>query len=462
MPRAQMLQNLERKPIRQLLLQYSLPAVIGMAATSAYNLIDAMYVGQWCNPYAVAALALVFPVMNLTVAAGTLVGLGSAANVSIILGQQDYNRAFRVMGTCMILGLIVGILVGWVPCLWLNEILQFFGAEGKALEEAYDFLIVIMLGFPISTNFLNLNHLMRASGYPKKAMMSLLITMVVNIILAPLLMLCLDMGVMGAALATVLAQCAGFVWVCIHYCNPRSVLHFKRGIYKLNGVIVKRILAVGLAPCLLNIVGCVVVVVFNYMFLAYEGQMGVGAFGVVNRTMFFFVMIVLGIAQGMQPIVGYNLGMGQFSRVRRTLKLAMLSAVTVTTLGFLLVQIFPREILQCFADGASGDTDAARLINIGTEGIRLYSLFFPLVAVQVVAFNFFQAINKPVMSIFLGLTRQLIFLLPCLIILPPLLGEKGIWLAQAAADILSILLSLLILILYVRRHLPRKDVLFDK
>ena len=456
-----MLQNLERKPIRQLLLQYSLPAVIGMAATSAYNLIDAMYVGQWCSPYAVAALALVFPVMNLTVAAGTLVGLGAAANISIILGQQDYDRAFRVMGTCMILGLIVGILVGWVPCLWLREILQFFGAEGKALDEAYDFLLVIMLGFPISTNFMNLNHLMRASGYPKKAMMSLLITMVVNIAVAPILMLGFNMGVMGAALATVLAQCAGFVWVCAHYCNRRSVLHFKRGIYKLNGVIVRRILAVGLAPCLLNIVGCVVVVVFNHMFLAYEGQMGVGAFGVVNRTMFFFVMVVLGIAQGMQPIVGYNLGMGQFSRVRRALKLAMLCGISVTTLGFLLVQIFPREILECFADDSSGG-EASRLIQLGTDGIRLYSLFFPLVGIQIVSFNFFQAISKPVMSIFLGLTRQLIFLLPCLLILPHFWGEKGIWLTQAAADLMSISLSFVILTLYIRRHLPKKDVCFDR
>ncbi len=450
------LRALERYPISVLLWRYSLPAIVGMAATSLYNLIDAVYIGQWCGPFAITAMALVFPIMNLTVAVGALVGLGCAASASISLGQKDMNRAFRILGHCLVLGGLFGVVFGWAPLPWLRPILRFFGAAGPTLQPAYDFMLVTLLGFPLTSSFMNLNHLMRASGYPKKAMVSLLISLVVNVVSAPVFIRLLGWGMTGAALATVLGQAVALLWVLAHFCRRSSVLHLKHGIYKLSGPIVRRICTVGMPPCAVNIVGCVVVVVFNRLFEAYDGPMGVGAYGIVNRVLFLFVMVVLGITQGMQPIAGYNLGLGKFCRVRRVLLLAMLWATGITTVGFGLVMGFPHEIVSLFVQ--QEDAHAARLMEIATHGIRLMSLVFPLVGSQIVISNFFQAIGRPAMSIFLSLTRQLIFLLPCLILLPPWLGERGIWLSQAVADALSVILGFTVLSFFLKRYFRRHDL----
>ncbi len=450
------LRALERYPVAVLLWRYSLPAIVGMAATSLYNLIDAVYIGQWCGPFAITAMALVFPIMNLTVAVGALVGLGCAASASISLGQRDMNRAFRILGHCLVLGSIFGVVFGWVPLPWLTPILRFFGADGATLQPARDFMLVTLLGFPLTSSFMNLNHLMRASGYPKKAMVSLIISLVVNVVTAPVFIKFLGWGMTGAALATVLGQAVALLWVLMHFCRRSSVLHLKRGIYKLSGPIVRRICTVGMPPCALNIVGCVIVVVFNRLFEAYDGPMGVGAYGIVNRVLFLFVMVVLGITQGMQPIAGYNLGLGKFCRVRRVLLLAMLWATGITTVGFVLVMGFPREIVGLFVEAE--DANASRLMEIATHGIRLITLIFPLVGSQIVISNFFQAIGRPVMSMFLSLTRQLIFLLPCLMLLPSWLGESGIWLSQAVADALSVILGFTVLSLFLKRYLRRNDL----
>ncbi len=450
------LKALERYPVGVLLLRYSLPAIVGMTATSLYNLIDAIYIGQWCGPFAITAMTLVFPIMNLTIAVGALVGMGCAASASISLGQHDMNRAFRLLGHCVMLGAIFGVLVGWAPLPWLTPILQFFGAEGPTLQPAYDFMLVTLLGFPLTSAFMNLNHLMRASGYPKKAMVSLLISLVVNVVSAPLFIYVLGWGMTGAALATVGGQVVALFWVLAHFARGSSVVHFARGIYRLSGPIVRRVCTVGMPPCALNIVGCVVVVVYNRLFESYYGPMGVGAFGIVNRVLFLFVMIVLGITQGMQPIAGYNLGLGKYGRVRRVLFLAMGSATAVTTLGFLLVMCIPRDIAALFVKETDGN--ASRLIEIATHGMRLMAIMFPLVGSQIVIGNFFQAIGRPAMSIFLSLTRQLIFLLPALALLPPLWGESGIWLSQSVADGLSIALGFTVLYFFLTRYFCRKDL----
>ena len=449
------LEELEKRDIWPLLVSYSLPAIVGMVAMSLYNIVDAVYVGQWCGAYAIAAMALVFPIMNLTVAVGTLVGLGCSATASITLGQGKYARAQRVLGHCVKMGLVLGVVVGWLPLPWFREVLVAFGAAGNTLEPAYDFMLVLMLGFPVSSTFMNLNHLMRASGYPLKAMVSLLISMVVNIVAAPIFIYVLGWGMTGAALATVVAQLVGLVWVLHHYMQKRSVLHFHRGIYKLSWPLVKRICTVGMPPCLLNICGCVVVVVFNHRFLQFDGEMGVGAYGVVNRVLFFFLMIVLGITQGLQPIAGYNLGLGRYSRVKRVLYYAMGWATVITLLGALSIELFPREIVSIFAKET--DEHARELIAIATRGIRIMGICFALIGSQVVIGNFFQAIGRPVMSIFLNLTRQLFFLLPALWVLPEWLGEPGIWLSQTTADFLSVCLGFTVLYLFFRNVFPKVD-----
>ncbi len=448
--------DLETRPVWRLLAEYSLPAIVGMAAMSVFNIVDSIYVGQWCGAYAITAMALVFPLMNLQAAVGSLVGLGCAATASITLGQGDFHRAFRVLGHCVMLSALTGLVAGVAPVPWLGEILVAFGAEGETLEPAYDFMLVMMLCFPITCAFMNLNHLMRATGYPVKAMVSMLISMVVNIGTAPIYIYVLGWGVRGAALATATAQVVGLVWIAAHFVNRRSVLHLRRGIYKLNGVIVRRVLGIGLPPCLLNIGACVIVVVFNHLFLAYDGEMGVGAYGVVNRVLFFFVMVVLGITQGLQPIAGYNLGVGNYCRVRRVLYCAMAAATCVTCLGTLLVEVFPREIVSVFVKEA--DANAARLIDIAAQGICLMAACFPLVGSQIVIGNFFQSIGRPVLSISLNLTRQVFFLLPCLAVLPLWVGEPGIWASQAVADGLSALLGFTVLYVFFRRAFHRRDI----
>lgn len=451
MSKDQKLIDLETKPMAALLAQYSLPAIVGMTAMSLYNMVDAIYIGKCCGAFAIAAMALVFPIMNLTIAFGTLVGLGSAAAASIALGQHDFNRAFRVLGHCAVMGAIFGVLIGWVPLLWLDELLLFFGASANTLEPARDFTLIMLLGFPLSSTFMNFNHLMRASGYPGKAMVSLLISMVVNIGCAHLFVYELGWGMIGAGLATVAAQAVGLCWVLNHLLRRSSVLHFKSHIYKLSGPIVRRICTIGLPPCLLNAAGCLCIVVFNYQLRAYEGDIGMGAFGVVNRIVFTFVMVVLGITQGMQPIAGYNLGLGNTARVKRVLYYAMAAATVITTAAWGVMELFPQELARLFA--REEDAESARLIDLAAEGVRLLVLIFPLVGSQIVISNFFQAIGRPLMSILLNLSRQFILLIPALFLLPPLLGSRGIWLAQAAADAVSVLMGFIVLYLFITRYL---------
>lgn len=455
MKRDATLLELEQKPMGRLLWQYSLPAIIGMAAMSIYNIVDAIYIGRFCGAYAMAGMAIVFPLVNLTVAFGTLIGLGSAANASIALGQGDMNRAYRVLGHCVVLGLLGGVLLAALCIPFLRPLLLFFGATADTLQPAYDFMLVTMLGFPLSSSFMNLNHLMRASGYPAKAMVSLLISMLVNIAAAHLFIYEWEWGMTGAGLATVVAQGVGMLWVGAHYLRRRSVLHLRRGIYKLSKPIMLRIMAVGLPPCLLNAVGCVIVVFFNSLLLRYEGDMGVGAFGVVNRIVFFFVMVVLGITQGMQPIAGYNLGLGNYRRVRSVFFRALIASALVMSAGWLLIQGMPRVLVGAFVNVQ--DADSARLADLAVRGMRLLTIFFPLVATQVVVGNFFQAIGRPVMSIILNLTRQLIVLVPALLLLPPRLGDAGIWLSQSVADFVSSLLAAVVVYLFFTRVFRRSS-----
>lgn len=461
MAKDEKLKELETRNIWPLLASYSLPAIVGMAAMSVYNLVDAIYVGRWCGAYAIAAMALVFPITNLMVAVGTLVGLGGASTASITLGQGKRARAFRVLGNCVLMSAVFGIAAGWLPLLWLDDILHAFGVRGEATEPARQFMMPLMIGFPISSAFMNLNHLMRASGYPKKAMANLLISMAVNVAAAPLFMLVFGWGIAGASIATATAQAVGLVSALRHYGNARHVLHFKRGIFRPDWRLVRRICSIGLPPCLLNIVGCVVVLLFNMMLTKYYdeagglGQMGVAAYGVANRVILFFCFIVAGIPQGMQPIAGYNLGLGNYKRVKRVLAAAVISATAFTGAGMALILLFPHEIVSLFA--RETDAGSALLIDIATHGIRLYGAAFALVGPGMVIANFFQAIGRPVMSIFLSLTRQCFFLLPALVILPRICGTDGIWAAQAVSDALACGLSAVVIITFFRKILNRKD-----
>lgn len=448
--------DLESKPIARLLAQYSLPAIVGMAAMSVYNLVDAIYIGKCCGPYAIAAMALTFPITNLMVAVGAMVGLGCSSLASISLGQQDFNRAFRILGHCLVVSFLSGALLGWLPLAALEPLLSLFGISGQTMQPSYDFMLMLMLGFPVTCLFLNLNHVMRASGYPRQAMVSLLISLVVNVGCAHLFIYELKWGMTGAGLAIITAQVVGLIWVLYHFTRRSSVIHFCSGIYKISGPIMRRICMVGMPPCLLNACGCLVVVAYNYALQSCEGDMGAGAFGIINRVIFFFVMITMGITQGMQPIAGYNLGMGNYGRVKRVLFYAMIAATGITTLGWLLMELFPRELVLLFVNGEQADADTQKLIAISTHGTRIMALAFPIIGSQIVIGNFFQAIGRPVMSIFLNMTRQFLFLIPMLLILPHHFGTDGVWFSQVTADVLSALLGFIVIYLFLTRILVKK------
>lgn len=437
---------LETAPIGRLLAQYSFPAIAGMMVFSMYNIIDSIFIGQGVGAMAIAGLAVAFPLMNLTFAVSLLVGIGGASLCSLSMGQHNMERASLVVGNVLVLALINSVTFTAVSLFFLDEILLLFGASTQTLPYARDFMQILLLGLPVSFVMFGLNHVMRASGYPKKAMLSIILTVVVNCVLAPIFIFMLNWGIRGAAVATVLSQCAGLVWVLHHYCNPANTLHFKPGIYRLQKSIVLGIFSIGLSPFLMNVCACGVVVLINMGLMTYGGDMAVGAFGVVNRVLILFVMVVVGLTQGMQPVVGYNFGAKKLDRVRRTLRIGIAAGVGIMTVGFVGGQVFPEAIARMFT------TDPA-LIELAVRALRICTVVFPLVGAQIVIGNFFQSIGRAKLSIFLSLTRQLIFLAPFLIILPHYYELDGVWVSIPVSDILATVTAVGTLLIFKHREL---------
>ena len=432
------------QPIGKLLVQYSIPAIIGMTVTSLYNIIDSIFIGHGIGPLGITGLAITFPLMNLVIAFCTLVAVGGATISSIYLGQRNTERATDVLHNVVLLCIINAVCFGLITFIFLDPILHFFGASAETLPYARDFMQVLLLGTPIAFVFIGLNNIMRATGYPKKAMLSSLLTVGANIIIAPFFIFYLDWGMRGAALATVLSQTCGMLWVLKHFCDPKSFIHFQKGRYKLQKRIIISIFSIGMSPFLMNVCACVVVIILNNSLRNYGGDMAIGAYGIVNRMLTLFVMIVMGLAQGMQPIVGYNYGAHQFQRVRNTLKYGIIAGVSITTTGFLLSEIFPHAIVAMF-------TDNEALTDIANTGLRICCLMFPFVGCLFIISNFFQSIGKSPISIFLSLSRQLLFLIPCLVILPRYFGTNGVWSSIPVSDFVAFVIAVITLIIHFKK-----------
>lgn len=434
-------EDLGQKSIGRLLVQYSIPAIVASLVTSLYNIVDSIFIGRGVGAMAIAGLAITFPLMNLVVAFCMLVAAGGATISSIFLGQRNYDRATDVVNNVFTLCLIHSVVFGGLTLLFLDPILLFFGATKETLPYAREFMQVILFATPIAFVFIGLNNLMRATGYPRKAMISALISVCVNVILAPIFIFHFEWGIRGAALATVCGQSTACVWVLCHFLSKKSSIHFQRGNKWLSLTIVKRIYAIGLSPFLMNVCACVVVIFINRALLDYGADMGnmaVGAYGIINRTSMFFVMIVFGITQGMQPILGFNMGASRFDRVKRTLRIGIWLGITVTSIGCAVAEIFPDTISKLF-------TTDETLIEIARTGYRIYFILYPVVGCQIVIQNFFQSVGKPKLSIFLSLTRQLLFLIPFLIVLPKFWGVKGVWAAMAGSDIIAFIFAIVTL-----------------
>ena len=430
--------------IGKLLMQYAIPAIIAMTASSLYNMIDSIFIGHGVGTMAISGLAITFPFMNLAAAFGSLVGVGAATLVSVKLGQRDYDTAQRVLGNVVVLNVIIGILFTAIGLLFLDPILYFFGASEATIPYARDYMQVILIGNIVTHLYLGLNSVLRSAGYPRKAMYATVATVVINTILAPIFIFVFDWGIKGAAWATVIAQVVALLWLIRLFCDKRELLHFRKGIFRLKRQIVVNSLAIGLSPFLMNLASCCIVIVINLGLKKYGGDLAIGAFGIVNRLVFLVVMIVMGINQGMQPIAGYNYGARLYPRVTKVLKVTIFGATIVTTTGFLVAMFVPELAVALF-------TSDKELIDLSVKGLRITTIFFPIVGFQMVTSNFFQSIGMASKAIFLSLTRQMLFLLPCLLVLPNFWGAWGVWVSMPVSDLVASIVAAVMLFMQFKK-----------
>ncbi|MDR1936983.1 MAG: MATE family efflux transporter [Tannerellaceae bacterium] len=424
--------------IAKLLKGYAIPAIIAMTASSLYNIADSIFIGHGVGALAIAGLALTFPLMNLAAAFGSLVGVGASTLVSVKLGQREYEGANKALGNVLTLNIIIGVAFTFLCLLFLDPILYFFGAGENTLSYARDYMEIILIGNVVTHTYLGLNAVLRSSGHPRMAMYATLASVVINCILNPVFIFGFGWGIKGSAWATVISQVISLVWQILLFSDSRQLLHFKKGIYKLKAEFVKSMLAIGLSPFLMNLCSCLIVLLINLGLKRHGGDMAIGAYGIVNRIIFLFAMIIMGLNQGMQPIAGYNFGAQRFDRVAKVTKLTIYWAVGVSLFGFLVCQLFPSYIIRMF-------TTDPELIRVAVFGLHIVFAIFPVVGFQMVATNFFLSVGLPKQAIFLSLTRQLLFLIPCLIFLPRLFGIMGVWISLPAADLTASILTAIML-----------------
>lgn len=436
--------ELGTKPVGQLLSQYALPAIVAMTASSLYNIIDRAFLGQVVGPLAISGLAITFPFMNLSSAFGAAVGIGASTAISVKLGQKDYRTAENLLGNTVTLNLLIGFVFALICLIFLDPILRFFGASDETLPYARSFMQVILLGNMVTHMYFGMNSVLRAAGKPRQAMFATLFTVVMNILLDVVFIVWWHWGICGAALATVISQTLALCYQMKLFMNKRELLHLKKGIYKLKADLVKNIVGIGISPFLMNLCTCIIVIFMNNQFVKYGGDLTVGSYGIANAIATMFVMFVMGLNQGMQPIAGYNYGSQQLDRLLRVLNLTMLWATIIMTAGWIIGEFFPYYCVRVF-------TNDEQLLELSVKAIRINMLFFPIIGFQMVAGNFFQCIGKVKISIFLSLSRQLIVLLPLLYVLPLFFGVNGVWYSLPASDLTASLIAFAVMANYMRK-----------
>ena len=422
--------ELGTKPVGRLLRKYALPAIVAMVAASLYNMVDSIFIGQGVGALAIAGLAITFPFMNLSAAFGAAIGVGSCTFISMKLGQRDYGIANKILGNCMMLNIVVGLCFGGICLLFLDPILSFFGASDNTLPYARDYMQIILCGNVFTHLYFGLNAVLRSASKPRHAMYATIFTVVVNTILDPIFIYGLDLGIRGAAFATVLSQFLALSWQWKLFSNKEELLHFDYSLFRLDKPIVKNIIGIGISPFAMNACSCLVVIFVNTCLMKHGGDLAVGAYGIANRIGFVFVIVAMGVNQGMQPIAGYNYGAQNYDRLRKVVKLAISCATVVCTVGFLVAMFAAHPCARLFTKDES-------LINLASTAIRMMMMMFPIVGFQIVVTSFFQSIGKAKVSMFLSLSRQLLFLVPALAIFSEIWGLWGIWSAMPFSDALA-------------------------
>ncbi|MDR3253533.1 MAG: MATE family efflux transporter [Endomicrobium sp.] len=433
--------------INKLLSQYAIPAIIAMVATSLYNVTDSIFIGHGVGALALSGLAITFPIMNLAVAFGSLLGLGAAALLSLRLGQKDYISANYILGNVFILNIIIGLLFSITALIFLDPILFFFGASNQTLPYAHDFMIIILAGNVITNTSMGFNSILRSVGHPQKAMYAAIVTTIINLVLNSLFIFKFGWGMQGSASAIVISQIVLLVWQILFFSSSKNLVHFKKGIFHLKKEIINGIFSIGMAPFLFHVTVCVIATLINKQLSFYGGSIAVGAYGIVSRVLFFFVVIIFGLNQGMQPIVGYNYGTALYGRAAEVLKKTIIVAVVVMLFGFIFVELFPRLVVSAF-------TSEKNLIDVTVRGLRYVFMFLPLVGFQMVVTTFFQSIGVAHKSIFLSLTRQVLFLIPLLIILPKFMNNiLGVWISMPISDLIAFFVAVLMLAVHWRKRI---------
>ena len=442
--------ELGTKPVGKLLTQYALPAIVAMTASSLYNIIDRAFIGQVVGPEAIAGLGITFPFMNLSAAFGAAVGVGASTCISVKLGQRDYKRAQLLLGNTVTLNLIIGFLFMVVCLVFLEPILRFFGASDATLPYAKEFMTVILLGNMVTHMYFGMNAVLRAAGKPKHAMYATLFTVACNFVLIVAFVWWFRWGIRGAALATIMSQSLALCWQMWLFSDKNEILHLRRGIYRLRGYLVRNIVAIGISPFLMQTTSCVIVIFMNNQFVRYGGDMAVGAYSIANSMVMVFFMFVMGMIQGMQPIVGYNYGAEKFDRMFRCLWLTIACSTAILLVGWGLSMAFPRQIARIF-------TTDETLLELSARGIVIDMMVFFVVGSQAVITNFFQCLGKVKISIFLSLSRQLILLLPMAYVFPMFWGLDGVWYSMPVSDFGSFAMTIPILMWYMKK-LRSKEV----
>ncbi|MBQ7209915.1 MAG: MATE family efflux transporter [Paludibacteraceae bacterium] len=435
--------KLGTEPIGKLLRQYALPAIIAMTASSLYNIVDSVFIGHGVGPLALSGITVAKPFMDICAAFGSLVGVGASTLVSIKLGQQDYESARRVLGNVIVLNILLSLVVTIAGLLFLDPILLAFGASGQTLSYARDYMIPILVGNVLTHIYFGLNNVLRASGHPKSSMTATIVAVVINIALDPIFIFLFDMGVRGAALATMISQAVAVAWQFTIFCNPKELLHFNRRMWHLDSKIVLDSFAIGLSPFLMNIAHSVVVIVINNQLKTYGGDLAIASYGVINRLTFVFAMIVMGLNQGMQPIAGYNYGARHYDRMLAVFRLTAICATMVTTLVFLLSEICPSLMVAMF-------THDEQLTAMSVPAMQIVLCMFFCTGFQMVTGNFFTSIGMAGKAIFLSLTRQVLYLIPLVCVLPIFMGLNGVWAALPASDAISALTAAVMLVVQIR------------
>ena len=440
-------QILGTEPIGKLLLKYSLPAIIGMMVNGLYNVVDRIFIGNIpdVGPLAITGLGVTMPIMTIILAFGMLIGIGAATNVSIKLGQGKKDEAEKILGNAVTLSVVVGLAITAIGLLFGDQILQLFGASEGSLVYAKAYINIILVGSVFNILGFTFNHLIRGDGNPKLSATIMVVGCGTNIILDALFIYVFKMGIQGAALATIISQLITTTWGLSYYLRGKSNLKLKKLNLKLNKSLIGMIFAIGAAPFAMQIAASCVQIICNNALRTHGGDLAIGAMATINSIIMMVGMPIVGISQGAQPIIGYNYGRKQYDRADKTLKLCMAAATIGLSIGWIIVQVFPEPIVGMF-------NSDAELVGISVDGIRKYLSMMPLIGVSMIGSNYIQSIGKAKQAMFLSLLRQVILLVPMMLILPNFLGINGVWFAQPIADVISFVVTLVLIIKEVKSH----------